>query len=122
RYSPRIKNLKFQAVCVELPAVEALAIPIGAPPTQADDRSPFYHMPIIQNPSTGAVVSESAAIAEYFDKTYPASRVTLLISAGTKAPTLVFRKAVAESLFQRVPSSGDGEILNNAMRLYLLKR
>ncbi|KAK0494421.1 hypothetical protein EDD18DRAFT_1106953 [Armillaria luteobubalina] len=70
------------------------------------DKSPFYTMPIIQNPSAGDVVSESAAITEYFDKTYPASRVTLLISAGTKAPPLVFRKAVAESLFQRAPSSG----------------
>ncbi|KAK0457983.1 uncharacterized protein EV420DRAFT_1643337 [Desarmillaria tabescens] len=117
------ENLKFQVVWVELPNVEALAIRIGAPPTgvKPDGKSPFYTIPIIQDPSTGAVVSESAAIAEYLDKTYPTSGPTL-IPAGTKVLQLAFRDAVAESFVPTRPFFWGGEILNDATRLYLLKR
>lgn len=123
RYSLSIKNLKFQVVWVELPDVEALAIRIGAPPTgvKPDGKSPFYTIPIIQDPSTGAVVSESAAIAEYLDKSYPTSG-PMLIPAGTKVLQLAFREAVAESFVPTRPFFWGGEILNDATRLYLLKR
>jgi glutathione S-transferase len=40
---------------------------IGASPT-AGDR---YTVPVIKDPNTGAIVSDSLAIAEYLDKTYP---------------------------------------------------
>ncbi|KAK0229539.1 hypothetical protein EDD85DRAFT_957296 [Armillaria nabsnona] len=65
-------NLPYQTVYVELPAVEALAKKIGASPTSTkpDAVSPFYTIPIIQDDSTGAVVSD---LAGYLDKTYPSS-------------------------------------------------
>jgi len=40
---------------------------IGASPT-AENR---YTVPVIKDPNTGAIVSDSLAIAEYLDKTYP---------------------------------------------------
>ncbi|KAK0435617.1 hypothetical protein EV421DRAFT_1681489, partial [Armillaria borealis] len=58
---------------IELPDTEVLTKNIGASPTSAkpDGVSPFYTIPIIQDDSTGAVVSDSAAIAGYLDKIYP---------------------------------------------------
>jgi glutathione S-transferase len=45
---------------------------IGANPTETKpDGSPRYTLPLIQDASTGAVVSDSALIAEYLDATYP---------------------------------------------------
>ncbi|KAK0494409.1 hypothetical protein EDD18DRAFT_1035502, partial [Armillaria luteobubalina] len=86
-YPLRIKNLEFQVVWVGLPDVEALAL------SNTYRSSSYWSIPIIQDPSTGAVVSEFAAIAEYLDKTYPTSEVTLLIPAGTKVLQLVFGEA-----------------------------
>ncbi|PBK64003.1 hypothetical protein ARMSODRAFT_979396 [Armillaria solidipes] len=70
-----LKNMPHQTVYVELPDTEALTKNIGASPTSAkpDGVSPFYTIPIIQDDSTGAVVSDSAAIAGYLDKIYPSS-------------------------------------------------
>lgn len=45
---------------------------LGANPVlKKPDGSPFYCVPIIEDSSTGAVVSESALIAEYLDAAYP---------------------------------------------------
>ncbi|EGO21855.1 hypothetical protein SERLADRAFT_474837 [Serpula lacrymans var. lacrymans S7.9] len=47
---------------------------IGAKPTGLKpDGSDLYTVPAIQDPSTGAVVSDSFAIVEYLEKTYPST-------------------------------------------------
>ncbi|KAK0433310.1 hypothetical protein EV421DRAFT_1997514 [Armillaria borealis] len=98
RYALNLKKLPFQVVDVELPDVEALAKKIGAVPTstKSDGVSPFYTIPIIQDDSTGAVVSDSAAIAAYLDKTYPSSG-PVLISTGTMTLQLAFSSAVVDT-------------------------
>ncbi|KAK0193068.1 hypothetical protein F5146DRAFT_530513 [Armillaria mellea] len=98
RYALNLKNLPYRTVYVELPDVEALAKKIGALPTSTkpDGVSPFYTIPIIQDDSTGAVVSDSAAIAAYLDKTYPSSG-PVLIPAGTMALQLAFADAVNDA-------------------------
>ncbi|KAG7441153.1 uncharacterized protein BT62DRAFT_937397 [Guyanagaster necrorhizus] len=99
RYSLNMKNLPYQTVYVELPDIEALAKRIGAAPTSTkqDGVTPLYTVPIIQDHATGAVVSESAAIAAYLDKTYPSGLT--LVPAGTMPLQLAFRDAVSDVLF-----------------------
>ncbi|SJK98981.1 uncharacterized protein ARMOST_02262 [Armillaria ostoyae] len=98
RYALNLKNLPYQTIYVELPDIEALAKKIGASPTSTkpDGVSPFYTIPIIQDDSTGAVVSDSAAIAAYLDKTYPSSG-PVLIPAGTMTLQLAFADAVNDA-------------------------
>ncbi|KAK0489662.1 hypothetical protein EDD18DRAFT_1359254 [Armillaria luteobubalina] len=94
RYCLNLKNLPYQTVYVEIPDVEALAKKIGAGPTTLwPDRSPKYTIPIIQDHSTGAVISDSPAIAAYLDKTYPSSG-PVLIPPGTMALHLAFADTI----------------------------
>lgn len=45
---------------------------IGAKPTTTKpDRSPKYTLPVIYNPSTKLVISDSIVIAKYLEKQYP---------------------------------------------------
>ncbi|KAG7441167.1 uncharacterized protein BT62DRAFT_552788 [Guyanagaster necrorhizus] len=94
RYALNLKNLPYRTVCVELPDVEALAKRVGAAPTRtkSDGVSPFYTIPIIQDDSTGAVVSDSPAIAAYLDKTYPSSGPVLILT-GTMTPTRLLKRS-----------------------------
>lgn len=89
-----MKKLHYQTVFVELPDIEPLAKRIGATPTgtKRDGVTPLYTVPIIHDHATGAIVSESAAIAEYLDKTYPSGPT--LVPAGTMPLQLAFRDAV----------------------------
>ncbi|KAK0237554.1 hypothetical protein EDD85DRAFT_789711 [Armillaria nabsnona] len=102
-YDPPFKGANspgtdYQTVYVELPDIEALAKKTGASPTSTkpDGVSPFYTIPIIQDGSTGAVVSDSAAIAAYLDKTYPSSE-PMLILTGTITLQLAFADAVNDA-------------------------
>ncbi|KAK0203365.1 hypothetical protein DFS33DRAFT_1474434 [Desarmillaria ectypa] len=124
RYALSLKKLAYQTVYVELPDVEALAKKIGAAPTgtKADGVSPFYTIPIIQDDSTGAVVSDSANIAAYLDKTYPSSG-PVLIPAGTMTFQLAFSDAVIDIFSPLRPLFFPGIVakMNDATALYLLK-
>lgn len=83
RYALNIKGVAYKTEWVEYPDIEALAKKIGAPPTGAKaDGCPSYTLPIINDPNTGKVVSDSFLIAEYLDATYPSG--TTLFPPGTK--------------------------------------
>ncbi|EIN07717.1 hypothetical protein PUNSTDRAFT_120997 [Punctularia strigosozonata HHB-11173 SS5] len=72
RYALAFKGLPFKTVWVEFPDIAGACKKIGAPPTETNpDGSPYYTLPVIQDPSTGKVVSDSWAIVEYLDNTYP---------------------------------------------------
>jgi glutathione S-transferase len=74
RYSLNYKGLPYRTEWVEFPDIEAHCKAIGASATSTNaDGSPFYTLPVIKDLSTGAVVSESAAIAKYLDDTYPST-------------------------------------------------
>ncbi|PBK79725.1 hypothetical protein ARMGADRAFT_907591, partial [Armillaria gallica] len=79
-----LKSMPHQTIYVELPDTELLPKNIGTSPTSAkpDGVSSFYAIPIIQDDSTGAAISDSAAITGYLDKTYPSSG-PVLIPTGT---------------------------------------
>jgi glutathione S-transferase len=71
-------------VWVEYPDIEATCKRIGALPTlKKANGSPLYTLPVIHDPSTGAVIAESGLIAEYLDATYPDT--PKLFPPGTKA-------------------------------------
>jgi hypothetical protein len=74
RYSLNYKGLSYRTEWIEFPDIEAHCKAIGASATSTNiDGSPFYTLPVIKDLSTGAVVSESAAIAKYLDDTYPST-------------------------------------------------
>ncbi|EIN07718.1 hypothetical protein PUNSTDRAFT_114205 [Punctularia strigosozonata HHB-11173 SS5] len=77
RYALGIKGLPFKTVWVEFPDIADAAKKIGAAPTVTLNGASSYTLPVIHDLSTGKVVSDSWAIAEYLDETYP-DRPTVL--------------------------------------------
>ncbi|EGO21888.1 hypothetical protein SERLADRAFT_451898 [Serpula lacrymans var. lacrymans S7.9] len=97
QYTLAYKGLAFKSVWVELPDVEERMKAIGAKPTgRRPDGSDFYSLPTIQDPSTGATVSDSFAIAEYLDKTYPSTPA--VFPPSTKALISVFDSALMNTI------------------------
>ncbi|KAF9240702.1 hypothetical protein BU15DRAFT_61366 [Melanogaster broomeanus] len=83
RFALNIKGVPYKTEWVEYPDIEALAKKIGAPPTGTKrDGTPFYTIPIINDPNTGKVIADSFLIAEYLDATYPNGNT--LFPPGTK--------------------------------------
>ncbi|KAJ7704839.1 hypothetical protein B0H17DRAFT_1326369 [Mycena rosella] len=104
RYALNYKGVPYTTVWVEYPDIEPLCRDIGATPTstKADGR-PHYTLPIIHDPSTGLVVSDSTKIAAYLDATY--SDTPRLIPVGTMGLQRAF-EAAAQSLLAPVTQYG----------------
>ena len=65
--------MPYQTEWVELPDIEKVVREIGGLPTAKNsDGTDHYTLPAIRDLSTGAVVTDSDAIAHYLDVTYPA--------------------------------------------------
>ncbi|KIJ65619.1 hypothetical protein HYDPIDRAFT_110749 [Hydnomerulius pinastri MD-312] len=112
RYALNIKGVPYKTEWVEYPDIEALAKKIGAPPTGTkDDGSPSYTLPIINDPNTKKVVSDSFIIAEYLDATYPGGNT--LFPAGTKSLIEAFEAGVVGGL-------GGVLLLQLALSCYIL--
>lgn len=72
RYALNYKGLHYRTAWVEYPDIAELCKKIGAPPTEKkSDGTDHYTLPVIYDPSTEAVVADSAVIAKYLDTTYP---------------------------------------------------
>jgi len=66
------KGIPYRTEWVEFPDIESVSKKLGVKPTgQRSDGSPLYTLPVIHDPSTGAIVVDSFAIAQYLEKTYP---------------------------------------------------
>ncbi|KAJ7930870.1 hypothetical protein B0H13DRAFT_1594964 [Mycena leptocephala] len=80
RFILNYKRLRYHTVWVEFPDVEATLRSIGAPPsaTRADGK-PIYSLPVIvdptRNPKSPHILSNTTAIAEYLETSYPARPV-----------------------------------------------
>ncbi|KAF8208743.1 hypothetical protein K438DRAFT_1666926 [Mycena galopus ATCC 62051] len=82
RYGLNYKSLAYKTVWIEYPDIEDLCKKIGAEPSMIRrNGKPYYSLPVIEDPKTGAIISDSARIAEYLDKTYPDT--PKLVPAGT---------------------------------------
>ena len=66
------KGIPYRTEWVEVPDIEPLSKKLGIKPTgQKKDGSPYYTLPAIYDPETGAALADSFAIAEYLENTYP---------------------------------------------------
>ncbi|KAG7443974.1 uncharacterized protein BT62DRAFT_934559 [Guyanagaster necrorhizus] len=97
RYVINYKGLPYRTEWVEFPHIEALYKKLGvqASATKADGITPHYTLPLLYDPSTGAFVSDSAAIVRYLDKIYP--ETPTVIPAGTDAFHYAFHEALVRS-------------------------
>jgi glutathione S-transferase len=92
-----MKGLAYKTVWVEFPDIVEVCKKIGAKPTSIKpDGNPHYTLPAIQDPKTGAVITDSFAIARYLDETYP-DTITVLPS-GTIALQTVFVDVVSKNM------------------------
>ena len=71
RFVLSYKNLPFDTVWVEYPDIAPKLKEIGASPNKLPNGSELYTVPVLSDPNTGAIVTDSWVIAEYLDKTYP---------------------------------------------------
>jgi len=85
------KNLPFETVWVEYPDIAPKLKEIGASPNKRPDGSEQYTVPVLSDPNTGALVTDSWVIAEYLDKTYPEKPV---FPNGSKGLVVAFEFAL----------------------------
>ncbi|KAI0058409.1 hypothetical protein BV25DRAFT_1830054 [Artomyces pyxidatus] len=71
RYVLHIKGLAYRTVWLEYPDIKQAMKELGAQPTGTRDGAPLYTLPVIHDPTTGAVVAESLQICKYLDEQYP---------------------------------------------------
>lgn len=63
--------MHYKTEWVDLPDVESVRKKLGAPANRTHrDGTPFYTLPIIEDPATGEIVGDSFEIAVYLDKHY----------------------------------------------------
>ena len=67
----RYKDLPFETDWVELPDITPRMKEIGASPSKRPDGTEKYTLPVLRDPNTGALVTDSFDIATYLDNTYP---------------------------------------------------
>ncbi|KAF9039154.1 hypothetical protein BJ165DRAFT_1352265 [Panaeolus papilionaceus] len=93
RYTLNYKGIPYKTEWIEYPDIEAHCKALSISPTmKKEDGSDYYTLPAIWDTSTGAKVSDSFAILQYLEKTYP-ERPTLFPD-NTKALHFVFQVAL----------------------------
>jgi len=97
-YSLNYKGLPFKTVWVEYPDIESTlkAAGIVSNTRKKPDGSSTWTVPAIYDPKTKTGITESFAIAEYLDKTYPDT--PLLIPPGTRT----LQKAWVPTFWQKL--------------------
>lgn len=97
-----MKGVPYRTVWIECADIESHCISIGAAPTSYNvdavdgTKTPFYTFPVIQDPNTGAIVSDSFKIAVYLDKTYTSGPV--LVPAGAGGLLAAFQDTLGEKI------------------------
>lgn len=97
RFTLNYKGLPYRTVWVEYPDIEGLCKKIGADPTKPPSAAfGQYTLPVLQDPNTGRVISESIKIARYLDAAYPDTPPILppQLDALTEALDYVFMNSV----------------------------
>ncbi|KDQ55552.1 hypothetical protein JAAARDRAFT_158904 [Jaapia argillacea MUCL 33604] len=89
RFALNVKSIPHKTIWVEMSDIESVAQSLGASPphlktwSKTNPSAPLYTLPIIHDPNTNAVISDSLPIAEYLDETYPDTPT--LVPKGTRA-------------------------------------
>ncbi|KAG0708472.1 hypothetical protein DFH29DRAFT_892766 [Suillus ampliporus] len=71
RFALSYKDLPFVTVWVEYSDIPIAMKAIGATPNKRPDGSDVYTVPVLSDPNTGALITDSFEIASYLEKTYP---------------------------------------------------
>ncbi|KAG1820837.1 uncharacterized protein BJ212DRAFT_963435 [Suillus subaureus] len=71
RFVLSYKDLPFVTLWVEYSDISIAMKSIGAKPSKRRDGSDVYTAPVLSDPNTGALISDSLEIASYLEKTYP---------------------------------------------------
>jgi glutathione S-transferase len=72
RYALNYKGVQYKTEWVELTQVTSVRQKLNCPPVRFHgDGSPFYTLPVIQDPSTDKVIGDTFDIAVYLDKICP---------------------------------------------------
>ncbi|KDR71474.1 hypothetical protein GALMADRAFT_74926 [Galerina marginata CBS 339.88] len=72
RFTLNYKDCPYKTEWIEFPHIESRCKELGISATSTSpDGAPFYTLPAIHDPNTGAYISDSLSIAEYLEKTYP---------------------------------------------------
>ncbi|KAF9525036.1 hypothetical protein CPB83DRAFT_838416 [Crepidotus variabilis] len=92
-WSLKYKGLPFERKLIELADVMPLGEKLGFPKTMWPTGA-VNTFPVIEDPNTGAKVSDSFDIAEYLDKTYADAARPLLVPQGTRTLQKAFLAAI----------------------------
>ncbi|KAG1818549.1 uncharacterized protein BJ212DRAFT_98256 [Suillus subaureus] len=71
RFVLSYKDLPFVTLWVEYSDIPIAMKSIGAKPNKRQDGSDVYTVPVLNDPNTGALITDSLEIASYLEKTYP---------------------------------------------------
>ncbi|KAI6038813.1 hypothetical protein EDC04DRAFT_2868204 [Pisolithus marmoratus] len=71
RFVLSYKGLPFRVEWVEFPDIAPRMQEIGARPNKLADGKEMYTLPVLSDPNTNALITDSWEIAEYLEKTYP---------------------------------------------------
>ncbi|KAG1882748.1 hypothetical protein F4604DRAFT_1921348 [Suillus subluteus] len=71
RFILSYKDIPFVTLWVEYSDIPIAMKAIGAKPNKRRDGSDVYTVPVLSDPNTGALITDSFEIASYLEKTYP---------------------------------------------------
>ncbi|KAG2348089.1 hypothetical protein BDR05DRAFT_957747 [Suillus weaverae] len=71
RFVLSYKDLPFVTLWVEYSDISVAMKAVGAKPNKRRDGSDVYTVPVLSDPNTGALITDSLEIASYLEKTYP---------------------------------------------------
>ncbi|KAG1727814.1 hypothetical protein EDB19DRAFT_1941889 [Suillus lakei] len=71
RFVLSYKDLPFVTLWVEYSDIPIAMKSIGAKPNKRRDGSEVYTVPVLSDPNTGSLITDSLEIASYLEKTYP---------------------------------------------------
>ncbi|KAG2363829.1 hypothetical protein BDR07DRAFT_1281331 [Suillus spraguei] len=105
RFVMSYKDLPFVTIWVEYSDISIAMKAIGAKPQKRSDGSDVCTVPVLSDPNTGVLISDSLEIASYLEKTYPEKPIfpnnsETLIRAFDSAHFSLIRPAL-NSLFAR---------------------
>jgi len=95
RYCLNYKALPYRTEWIEYPDIKALCLKLGAPSNHFEDDgiTPLYTLPVIYDPVSNSVISESFNIAVYLDTQYPDT--PRVLPHGTRALQHAFAQQVS---------------------------
>lgn len=113
------KGLPFQVEWVELPDIAPRMKEIGARPNKLADGEEMHTLPVLSDPNTGALVTDSWEIAEYLEKTYPEKPI---FSNKSKGLIYAFGNAVISLILPaaKFPIFRASQILNERSAEYYI--